>query len=149
MIRPARFEEHAAIMRVAKQTKWTKDFSNALMFSSAEHYAKGWVLAALLSDTIVGFASYRVKVRQPETVLYFVGVDPKWRGRGIAWQLIERVMERSTHKKLTLKCARDNPVATEFYRKHLFATKSSDPKYWIMERDFDAKRSRLALNNRR
>lgn len=138
-VRPALPSEHNAIMRVARQTKWTKDFGNQVMFSSAASYAKEWVLVAVKEEEgIVGFACFRIKKRTAATVLYFVGVDEKQRKQGIGWALIEAMMRRvpETHCLLEFKCALDNPVAKKFYDDHKFKVASTDDKYWVMQRQF-------------
>lgn len=137
IIRPARAIEHETILRIARQTKWTKDFGNTIMFSSPEHYARNWIYVAVQSGRIVGFACIREKTRAPEVVLYFVGVHEDCRQRGIGQRLIETFMGEVTHPRLVLKVAKDNP-ARAFYDKLKFAVESEDDKYWLMSRTFES-----------
>lgn len=133
--RPALYSEHQKIVSIAKQAKWTKAFSNEMMFSSPAHYARNWIWVAQLGDDIVAYACIREKVRGGETVLYFVGVDNKHQGNDYGWVLLQAVMEKSVHARMILKCAYDNP-AKRFYDRHGFGVLSTDDKYWIMGRTF-------------
>jgi ribosomal protein S18 acetylase RimI-like enzyme len=144
VIQTATLQDHAAIMRVAKQTPWTKDFGNQLRYSSPQNYERGWILVAKVPNLeatpgvykVIGFACFRPKVRQPETTLYFVGVDPAARRRGIGWALIEHMMAQVVPPKLVLKCGKNNPDAKKFYDKHQFRTVGNDDDFWYMQRVF-------------
>ncbi len=136
VVRVAQLSEHKAIMKVAKQTKWTRDFGNQVMFSSPAHYERGWILVAEEAGEVVGFSCIREKVRSPEVVLYFVGIDANYQNQGWGWRLIEVIMSRARHRRMTLKCAKDNPQAKAFYDKHEFVVWSEDEKYWTMTRMF-------------
>lgn len=128
---------HKEIVKVAKLTKWTKDFSNQMMFSSSASYSKGWIKVATLLGKIVGFACYREKARVPKTVLYFVGVQPDQQRKGIAWSLIEKVMKDSRHMTMELKCAKDNLDTHNYYLKKGFQDVGEDDTYWMMEKNFN------------
>ncbi len=116
MIRTATPADHKAILQVAKQSKYTKDFSNQVMFSSEAAYAKGWIRVKEVGGEIVGFTCIREKVRSPETVLYFIGVHPKVTGCGIGQELIQDIMDRTKHRCMTLNVSKDNS-AKQFYDK--------------------------------
>lgn len=119
--RQATILDHPDIVAIARLHPCTKDFSNAVMFSSEAAYLKGWIQVAEWEGQIVGFTCRRDKVREPVTVLYFVGVHPDFKGTGIGWELIERMMECSPHTTLELNCSLENPRALAFYRHHGFA----------------------------
>jgi ribosomal protein S18 acetylase RimI-like enzyme len=130
-------DQHKQIMQVAKQTKWTKDFSNQMMFGAC--YAQGWVLVARErgGGSVVGFACYRIKIRVHETTLYFVGVDAAYRGQGIGTKLIQTIMSgTAVHRTMVLKCAKDNLPAKKYYDSHGFSVASEDDAYWVMQRRF-------------
>ncbi len=114
-IRTAVVEDHNEILKVAKQSKYTKDFSNTVMFSSPEAYAKGWIRVAEEDGKVVGFTCIREKVRQPETVLYFITVDKDTKGKGVGKLLIQDIIDRTRHNTLALNVAKDNAEAKQFY----------------------------------
>lgn len=115
MIRTATPADHEAIFRVAKQSKYTKDFSNRVMFSSDAAYEKGWIRVVEKDGKIVAFTCVREKVRQPEVVLYFIGIDPSAKRSGVGKALIEDIMHRTKHRRLALNVAKDNEEARAFY----------------------------------
>lgn len=118
-IRPARAEEHKKILEISKLSKYTKDFSNQVMFSSPAAYEKNWILVAEDQGEIIGFICFRVKMRKPETTLYFVGVREK--RRGVGWALIMEMMRYAgDNLTLTLNCAKDNDIGNAFYARHGF-----------------------------
>lgn len=114
-IRQATIADHEAIVSVARLHPCTRDFTNH-MFSGPAAYEKGWIQVAEVNGLVVGFTCRRDKVREPVTVLYFVGVLPAVKGTGLAWQLIERMMECSPHSTLDLNCSLANDRALSFYR---------------------------------
>lgn len=124
--RAATLEEHKTLLQIAKQSKYTKDFSNAVMFSSPAAYEKGWIRVCeavnLDGKRVVGFTCCRVKKRVPEVVLYFVGVDRLAQRLGVGWRLLVDMMENAppTHRTLTLNVHKDNRQAIDFYTKHGF-----------------------------
>ncbi|YP_009966446.1 acetyltransferase [Pseudomonas phage vB_PaeS_PAO1_Ab19] len=117
IVRRATLDEHKAILQVAKQSKYTKDFSNQVMFSSPAAYEKGWICVAELDGEIRGFYCIREKVRSPETVLYFIGVDQEAKGRGLGKQLIEHIMASTRHRRLALNVNKQNEEAQAFYQR--------------------------------
>lgn len=122
MIRTATPADHKAILQVAKQSKYTKDFSNQVMFSSEAAYEKGWIRVYEHNGQIVGFTCIREKVRQPETVLYFIGIDAGAKGMGVGRLLIQDIMDRTKHRALALNVAKANEEARAFYDKLGFST---------------------------
>lgn len=122
MIRTATPADHKAILQVAKQSKYTKDFSNQVMFSSDAAYEKGWIRVLEMDGKIVGFTCIREKVRQPETVLYFIGVDGSAKGQGVGKKLIQDIIDRTKHRCLALNVAKANEEARAFYDRLGFTT---------------------------
>lgn len=128
VFRAAKLEEHKALLQISKQSKYTKDFSNQLMFSSPAAYEKGWIRVVEQYDAayglvgIQGFTCVRVKSRVQEVVLYFVGVDHKSQRSGLGIKLIEDFMDEAprTHRLLRLNVMKDNEQAVAFYMKHGF-----------------------------
>jgi len=125
---PASEEDHKEIMKVAKLSPYTKDFSNSMMFSSVAAYSKGWIRIAKLEGTgeIVGFTCVRHKVRDPETVLYFIGVFNLVHSHGIGKQLMADLEEQTPHKRIALNVAKDNPRALSFYESIGFTIEHGD-----------------------
>lgn len=106
---------HNDIVRIARQSKYTRDFSNHI-FSGEAMYQKNWVRIAQEEDgTIVGFYCVRHKTRSPVTELYFILVDANARTKGIGRALIEDMKKNSPHKSIQLNCAKDNDAGVSFY----------------------------------
>ena len=69
-IRAATPDDHPDILAVTKTSKYTKDFSNRVMFSSDAAYEKGWIMIAENPGTkMLGFTCVRHKVREPVTMV--------------------------------------------------------------------------------
>lgn len=124
IIRKAKFTEHAEIMKVAKLTKYTRDFSNH-MFSGEAMYSKGWINVALMEYQVqyngfVGFYCVRHKVRTPSTTLYFIGVIPEAQEMKVGTDLLQHMKDNSLYKCIELNCMKDNEPALKFYEKHKF-----------------------------
>lgn len=116
-IRPATLEEHKELVRLANSSIYTKDFSNQLMFSGPDAYRKGWITIALDGSKIVGMSCVRHKVRVPETMLYFVVIEPDYRSRGIGEELLGHVMQHGPHSKMALNVMKENERAIKFYKR--------------------------------
>lgn len=137
LYRPAiKAQDHAAICRIGKQTKWTKDVSNEMMFTSDLSYERGWIRVAEMGGGVIGFSCIREKVRAPEVVLYFLGVSEEARGIGIGWRMIQEFMGDTKHRLLVLNCALDNPIAFMFYQNKGFEVVGKNEKYHQMRRLF-------------
>lgn len=114
--------DHAGILKLAKRSPYTKDFSNH-MFSGDAAYEKGWIrvvvrLAPNNKDQVLyGFYCVRHKVRDPETSLYFIGVAPEAKRGGFGAVLIEDIKERSPHRRMILNVMNDNKEALAFYKR--------------------------------
>lgn len=124
IIAQAQETDHDALVKLAKKSTYTKDFSNRVMFSTPAAYEKGWILKAvshghsgLLDGTILGMICIRSKVREPKTVVYFLIVDETARGLGIGKALIEAAQEAGEHRTVELNVMKGNNDALEFYKK--------------------------------
>lgn len=124
-IRTADTQDHKAIVQVSKRSPATRDFTNQ-MFSGDSMYQKGWILVAEKDEEIVGFVCVRHKVRQPETSLYFLGVLPDWKRKGVARKLLEEIKKRSPHRKIVIGVFKDNEEALAFWKREGFTITSSD-----------------------
>lgn len=139
----AREDEHDEIVKLAKQSPYTSDFSNRVMFSNSAAYAKGWITVSRDEHgdepgQLAGFACIRDKVRQPEVSLYFIGVAPAYRRRGVAQLLIKHVMAFAKSRRMALNCAKDNEGALAFYQQLGFARtgESLEGAGWRLEKVF-------------
>lgn len=121
MIEVASQVDHKAIVHLARQEKCTRDFSN-MIFSGPEMYENGWIRIARSkgAEHIIGFSCVRHKVREPETSLYFIGVDRMYRRQQVGTLLMNDVVDYSPHNRIVLSCMKDNDVALEFYKRHGF-----------------------------
>lgn len=115
VFRRARHDEHADLVRLAKTSKYTQDYSNAQMFSSENAYAKGWIRVAEIDGVVVGLTCVRHKTRHPETMLYFVVTHPDYRSQSLGEQMLNDVMLHSPHRVMRLNVMKDNERAVNFY----------------------------------
>lgn len=130
------FEDHDDLLWIAKQSPYTNSFGH-IMFSSQAAYDKGWIRVAESESTgILGFTCVRHKVRAPETVIYFIGVQQEWRQLSIGTALLEDIYEQTPHKTIALNCAKANTGAVYFWQMHGFEItgESLKGKGWAMEK---------------
>ncbi len=114
MIRNAKHSEHAKVCAVAKQHKFTKDFSN-MIFSGKECYEEGRIRVAVTNKVIVGLTCFRKRKRDGVTVLYFIAVATNTEKKGVGKSLMAD-LERRAGGVVELKVNKLNP-AVGFYRK--------------------------------
>lgn len=119
MIRPATQDDHAALVRLARTSVYTRDFSNAVMFSSPAAYERGWIRVYLsLGGEPWGMTCRRDKVREPLSELYFLVVDPAVRSTGIGELLLADLFRESPHHRVGLNVMKENEGAVRFYERH-------------------------------
>lgn len=137
-LRPAKSEDHDEILKIAKQSKYTKDFSNRVMFSSDDAYEKGWIRVAEVDGKIVGFTCVRHAKRWPETILYFIGVDDEHKSQGIGEDMIHMVMASGPHSRMRLNVMKDNVRAQQFYERLGFEVSgvAINGEAWSMTKEF-------------
>ena len=135
-VRQALFSDHERITRVSRQSPYTRDFTNHI-FSGEPLYGKGWIWVAVdPGDEVLGFSCVRHKVREPATVLYFIGVDKQLRGTGIGQLLLRQLTSLSPHPLIKLNCDKKNEEALNFYKRQGFtiAGESLKGHGWALER---------------
>lgn len=115
-VRAASFSEHKEIVSIAKTSKYTSGFTN-MMFSSEDNYAKGWIGVVVEKKSIKGFICLRHAVRKKITVVYDLGVHPKYHKQGVGRKLIEWAMKESPYGAIQLNVDDTNQGAMKFYRK--------------------------------
>lgn len=113
-IRNARWSEHNAICKIARQSKYTKDFSN-MIFSSEQCYQERRIRVLTIRTAIIGFYCVRNRKRDGVTVLYFVGVDEERWGHGLGRLLMLDLHKRSTGT-VELKVIKENPAVRLYQR---------------------------------
>lgn len=134
---PALREDHDRLCQLARTSKFTRDFG-AIMFSSEAAYQKGWIREARVGVGIVGFTCVRHKVRAPETVLYFIAVDPNLRGQGIGEILMQDLERQTPHRRIALNVAHENEGARRFYERLGYRVTADDAikgTAWRMEKE--------------
>ena len=137
-VRNAHSCEHDMILAIAKTSRYTKDFSNRVMFSSDAAYEKGWIkVAESDAGEIIGFTCVRHKTRQPETMLYFITIHPEWRGQGVGKIMLDEVMDDGPHSRMALNVMKDNE-AVSFYENLGFERvgEAINGGAWRMEREW-------------
>ena len=118
-ITPANKEQdHKALVRFAAKSKYTRDFSNELMFSSEAAYNKGWILKCVDDEgNIIGMSCVRHKSREPVTMVYFIIVAESVRGMGIGRKLLKQLVKDGPHTTIQLSVMKDNTEAMQFYKR--------------------------------
>lgn len=121
VLRRAEYEkDHKALCSLAKKSPYISSFSSH-MFSSEEAYNKGWIrLVENAEGEILGFTCVRHKKRSPETMLYFLMVDPDLRRSGLGRLLMTDLEEQTPHPVIALKVMNDNTTAIAFYRELMY-----------------------------
>lgn len=132
-IRQADRSEHAAVSKIAKESLYTKDFTN-LIFSGEDCYRDGRVRVAEGKSGIVGFSCFRCRKRDGWTVLYFVGVTAPLRGLGVGATLVQDLFVLS-EIGIELKVMKANP-AVRLYERLGFSTvgEAYEGKAWVMRK---------------
>lgn len=134
LIRTARIEEHKIICAIAKQSKYTRDFSN-MIFSGPDCYAAERIKVAIWKGDIIGFYCIRHRKRNPATVLYFLAVAESGRLKGTGKRLMNFLERECPSGLVELKVMKDNP-AVGFYDKLGYSKveEAFDGKGWKMQK---------------
>lgn len=116
IVRLGQEDELKQLLRIARASRYTKDFSNRI-YSGTEAFNRGQVLVAQQTpdSSLLGFVSFRHCVRKPQTTVYFIAVDPGHRSLGIGETLLVDLLERSPHSRIVLNCENSNTDALRFY----------------------------------
>ena len=110
------------------------------MFSSEAAYEKGWIRTAWLGHNIVGFTCVRHKVLAPETILYFIAVDPLCRNEGVGQVLMKDLEQQTPHQRITLNVMHTNRDALRFYERLGYRVVAEDAvkgTAWRMVKELD------------
>ena len=123
--------DHKLICKIARLSKYTKDFSN-MIFSGEDCYNSGRIRVAYRGKQLVGFTCFRHRKRNPATVLYFIGVSTEIQGKGVGDALMEDLWEESIGI-IEFKVMKDN-LAVVFYGRRGFKKvgEAYEGKAWIM-----------------
>jgi ribosomal protein S18 acetylase RimI-like enzyme len=115
-VRTATREDHAALVKLAAKSKYTKSFSS-MMFSNEGIYAKGWITLVEAEGNPVGLLCVRHKVRSPKSIIYFMVTHPDYRGQGIGKLMMDDLEEKTPHKTIELSVMNDNPGGRAFWER--------------------------------
>lgn len=122
-VRKAVFEAHDhQICAIAKMSKYTRDFTSHRFFRAdiENTYAKGEIGIFCGSggrvDGFVYVKHLKVKSR-PYSVVHYMGVAEKMKGRGIGRKLLDWALETSPHGVVELSCEHSNAEGMTFYPK--------------------------------
>lgn len=111
----ATMRQHLAITKIARQSGYTKNFTN-MIFSGEQCYKDGRIrIAKDARNRIVGFSCHRDRKRDGVTVLYFVGVEENQRNLGIGTTLLVDLW-RNSGGAVECSVMKDNP-ALRLYRR--------------------------------
>ncbi len=135
-ITKAVWEDHAEILKLSAQSKFTKGFSGVGMGSVKTYYDRGWVSIIRQRGAIVAFLCVHHCVRKPflragkalyytkfaryyhrvHSSVYYVGTSVPRKGLGTA--LIQHAVKASPNALLELVSEKENEQGLAFY-KHL------------------------------
>lgn len=131
VIRQATIALHKSICQIAKQSPYTKDFSNKI-FSGEDCYDAGRVRVLFVDTKLVGFSCFRFRKRGRVLVLYFIGVESDYRGKGYGEVLMDDLWAYS-QGVIELKVMKDNR-ATNLYTRlgYTKVGEAYDGKAWVL-----------------
>ncbi len=121
------------VLQIEHQS-FSMPWSNHL-FRSELKSATSHLLAARLvadPDTIAGYIGYRVVVDEMHIVI--VAVEPRWRRRGVAKQMLNQAIEHAIGNactKATLEVRVSNVEAQQLYYQQRFTPMGTRPKYYM------------------
>lgn len=131
LIKIATKDQHKELCRIAKQSPYTKDFSN-IIFSGDDCYEQGRIRVLEQGGKLLGFTCFRHRIRDRITVLYFVAVDSLIRGKGFGTILVNDLIKLAD-KGVEFKVMKDNP-AYNLYKRLGFRVigEAYEGKAWVM-----------------
>jgi ribosomal protein S18 acetylase RimI-like enzyme len=118
VLRVALEADHNEICALAKQSKFTKHYSNRMMFSTSEAYNSGWIHVMVDTNNngkIVAMYCIRVKKKTNAVKIYFITVDEKLRGKGVGDFLLNYIIDNFPDRRVELSVEHENTTAHQFY----------------------------------
>ncbi len=110
-------QDHDTLVKIARKSCYISAFGS-IMFSSDQAYEKGWIRLAEDADgNILGFTCVRHKSRTPETMLYFIMIDPEVESQGVGQALMRDLETQTPHRPYALKVELRNERAIAFYER--------------------------------
>jgi ribosomal protein S18 acetylase RimI-like enzyme len=139
-ITKAVWADHAEVSALAKLSKFTKGFASGGLRYIDTYYNNGWVYIVRLRGKIAGFCCVRHCVNRPHTSVYYIGVDPAQRGKGIGRALIQAAQKEANFPRLELISEKENEESLKFYKKLGFkivgdGANSKKIPYWRLNLD--------------
>lgn len=116
-IRVATFEDDTQVCAVAKQSKYTRDFTSHRFYRDKiqQTYASGEVAVAVQGDEVIGFVYCKHLKREAHSVIHFMGVGQGSAGRGVGRALLKWAVSHNPHPRVELSCEHSNEAGTKFY----------------------------------
>ncbi len=132
LLEPMQVEDLDAVLRIEHQsfsTPWSRTMFLTELANT--RLSRLLVARAVESRAVVGYLAYRMVVDEMHIVL--VAVDPEWRQRSVARQMLEHAMAQARQdgcRKATLEVRVSNVAAQRLYFQLGFAPVGSRPKYY-------------------
>jgi ribosomal protein S18 acetylase RimI-like enzyme len=113
----ASFTDDPAICAIAKQSKYTRDFTSHRFFRAniEVDYYNGFVGVAKFGKVIAGFVYVKHLKRKPMSVIHYMGVETSFRKQRVGEQLLTWALGQSPHHLVELSCEDANEAAAKFY----------------------------------
>jgi len=114
----AQWKDDSKIQKIAKQSKFTRDFCSILFVRQniRAWYKEGVVGKAVnAKGEILGFICAKHLIRKPHTTIYYMGVALEHRGKGVGKRLLQWALKQSPWGKLQLVCEEGNAEGSKFY----------------------------------
>lgn len=111
-------QDHKGITKLSKSSPFTKGFGDIRFIQ--EYYTKGWVFKCNRLGVLAGFLILRHCTRQPWTTIYYAGVDPGCRRKGIGVSLLDYVEKTTPHSQIRLGVEEINKEGILFWKANGF-----------------------------
>lgn len=124
-IRRADFhDDHHALLELANKDPFTKGATNPI-YLGYNNYRAGKIYVAEDEETeqLLGFICFNHGTRVNYSSIYYMGVDPAARRRGVGRALLRHVLASSPHGQIVLLVMATNKGAQRFYHDHGFRKK--------------------------